>query len=537
MDRRLKWAAVGAAATIAAASITWLAWPSKDNIASYPFAHRMPGPIASPLWEMSPSALEALLADDTQRLERALDRLDAAVRFANENPAILKAEKPEDLRAEDRRRAREIWWSYFEPMLAIDELKSRHSGWYGIDYIRNPGLHARSYGLAYAALCAQVYGGLRLLKAIEGKTIAPSLFDEAMPELGVPAGTFREMRSKLARAQDQSLVPVGARWFNEYIEPHLRSGPVGQKITALVVARRGDVLPEMRDSSVTPAAANAVDVVKGEAFARWFPLQKEVAEWAGDTRVAPEGRRLISDAQLAVMKANLKPGDIIIERRNWYLSNIGLPGFWPHAALYVGTQDELRAAFDDDKAVKAKLGGAFSERVAAKHPKPWKELGEKDAAGHPRTVLEAVSEGVVTASLEHSCGADYVAVLRPRLPPAEVAAAIDRALGYFGRPYDFNFNFATDDEVVCSELVMKAYEPSGDGAKGLTVPFITVAGRRAVPPTEIVRVFAAERAKEDRQLDFVYFLDGKEKTRAAVVADAEELALSAVRPKWDIVQP
>ncbi len=36
----------------------------------------------------------------------------------------------------------------------------------------------------------------------------------------------------------------------------------------------------------------------------------------------------------------MEPGDIIVARQNWYLSNIGLPGFWPHAELYVGTPEE-----------------------------------------------------------------------------------------------------------------------------------------------------------------------------------------------------
>ena len=60
---------------------------------------------------------------------------------------------------------------------------------------------------------------------------------------------------------------------------------------------------------------------------RWFPLQRDMAEWAGDTRFTKQHRRLIDDAQLAAFRAKLEPGDIILERRNWYISNIGLPGF------------------------------------------------------------------------------------------------------------------------------------------------------------------------------------------------------------------
>jgi hypothetical protein len=280
---------------------------------------------------------------------------------------------------------------------------------------------------------------------------------------------------------------------------------------------------------------NKLDLLQSVAFERWFPLQKSMAEWAGDTRVAPQARRLISDDQLAAFKAKLEPGDIILERRNWYLSNIGLPGFWPHAALYVGSQSQVLGALADAPDVAQALG-KLDERFSKLYPKAWQSLAERDHGGHEQCVIEAVSEGVSSASLEHSCAADYVAALRPRVPALVKARAVERALAYWGRPYDFNFDFATDDQLVCSELVVKAYEASGNQA-GLAVPYVELLGRRAVPPTEIARSFRDHQGKPDQPFDFVYFLEGREGERRAVVADAAAFAATCDRPKWDIVQP
>ena len=80
-------------------------------------------------------------------------------------------------------------------------------------------------------------------------------------------------------------------------------------------------------------------------------------------------------------------------------------------------------------------------------------------------------------------------------------------------------------------------EPFERDGKGLAIPFIEVAGRRAVPPTEFVRVFANELDQAEARFSFVHFLDGREKEHRAVVADAKALAATVVRPKWDIVQP
>lgn len=509
-------------------------WPAREEHAGYPFARRVTGSMGSPLWSLPPEALGRATADDTRRLGVLVNTLDAALELAKKERALLETDDAAKLDAGARQRVRDVWWAFMEPMIALDALKERYDGWYGVDYLSHPELHARAFALGFAALCAQAHAGHRLLDIVQDRTIAPKLFDESMPELGLPRGTFSALRRKLSRARDHSLVPVSAEWFERWIERKLESEP-SVALRDLAKARSRAALAELRLRGALRTAENKADVVKGAAFQAWFPVQTRVAEWAGDTRFAPQGRRLVNDAQIEALGKALRPGDILIERRNWYLSNVGLPGFWPHAALYTGTQAEIAETFDQEPEVQARYG-KLSEYLAKRHPKAWAALGTKDGEGHAQVVIEAVSEGVVATSLVHSCGADYVAAVRPKLPALQRAVALDRALGYFGRPYDFDFDFATDDQIVCSELVIKAYEPVGDGP-GLRVPWIRVAGRQAVPPTEFVRLFAAEQDKPDPQLQFVAFLDGREKERRAVEADGAAFARSATRPKWDIVQP
>ena len=508
-------------------------WPSSQVQAGYPFARRVGGGL-DPLWSLPPEKVLEATAADAARLERLLPGLDNATkRLETLDPRLANA-KTGELSGQERQGLREAWWQVFEPILAIDELKSRYAGWYGLDYLKYARLHARGFALSFTALCAQVDAGLRLLSALEGKQLLPVLFDEAMPELGLPARTFSGLRQHLGRARDLLLVPLGNDWYEHWISRDV----LLDKELAPLVGRLDPLRKSALSRVLTPSSRgveNKLDVVKSLLFERWFPLQKNFATWAGDTRVTELDRRLISDSQLADFKAVLAPGDIILERRNWYLSNIGLPGFWPHAALFVGSQAQILQALGSEPSVK-QVFGDLNEHFGKRYPKAWASLAERDANGHEHCVIEAISEGVSSASLEHSCAADYVAALRPRLPPLARARAIERALQYWGRPYDFNFDFATDDEVVCSELVVKAYEKSADAA-GLDIPYVDLLGRRAVPPTEIARIFREQLGKPSQQLDFVYFLEGRESEHKAVVANAEALATTCARPKWDIVQP
>ncbi len=519
---------VGGAATAVAV------WPTQKNEVGYPFARRVLGEQPQPLWQLDRDAFVAAVARDTARAERASARLDEVVAQARSHEELLTTSDVESLSPSERRRVRLLWWSFLDPLLELDTLKHRWEGWYGVDYQRNPDLHAMAYGLTYASLAAQVSAGQALLDMVAGNDRIQAMFDEAMPELGLPADTFTTFRNRMTRARDQSFIAVGGEWFDTWIARHLADGEAATAVAHLVRAQRALAEGHVSAHAALTTIRNKAELLERSAFQAWFPVQRDVAEWFGDTRVVDADRRLISDAQLEDFGDALRPGDVIVERRNWYLSNVGLPGFWPHAALYLGTQDDIREAFDGDPAIQEQYG-TFSEHLAEQHPEAWAAFAEHDHQGHPNRILEAVSEGVVAASLEHSCGADYVAAMRPRLPPLYVARALDRAMAFYGRPYDFDFDFATDDEVVCSELVMKAYEPEVEGP-GLRVPSIEVVGKIAIPPTEIVRTFARELGRDDAQLDFVYFLDGRERGHDALVGDAESLAESAERPKWDVLQ-
>jgi hypothetical protein len=229
----------------------------------------------------------------------------------------------------------------------------------------------------------------------------------------------------------------------------------------------------------------------------------------------------------------------MLERREWYLSNVGLPGFWPHAVLYVGTAETRRKIFDDPEVrtwVKSKgqPDGDFEGLLQTKYPDAYAmSLAVQEDGNRPR-LLEAIGKGVVFTTLEHSAAADSLCVLRPRLPLKERAVAIWRAFHYVGRPYDYNFDFMTDSAIVCTELVYKSYQECPD-SRGLKLPLVNILGRLAIPANELVRQFDADYGTAGQQYDLVLFLDGIEKSKKAVENSADEFRQSWRRPKWHVV--
>ncbi|HEX6100676.1 MAG TPA: YiiX/YebB-like N1pC/P60 family cysteine hydrolase [Thermoanaerobaculia bacterium] len=393
---------------------------------------------------------------------------------------------------DEREEARAVWKSFLDYQLALETIRERHRGF---PKLKNDA-RAREFRLYHAAWLAQYRAALDFVARMEQHPELHTMLNESVPSLGLDANTYAAF--KLHWLHVKRAAEFGAFAL---LDRTLGGTPLAgssEDAKAILAAGAG------RGSMET--VRNAARVV-GEAA--WNPLPTAIAA-AADSLTSPAPRpSFISRPQLQKTRALLAPGDLLFERRDWALTNVGLPGFWPHVALYVGSPEERRALF----------GEAFEERLRARDAKRYAELARA-------AVIEAVSENVVLSTFEHSADADYLAVIRPRVDLAAKAEAIERAFAMVGRPYDFEFDFVTDDRIVCSELVYKAYEQK------LDLPVMRYAGRAVTPPNDFVRWFDEHYDSPGRRADFVAFLDGHAHLKAAREEDVAALRKSWRRPRW-----
>lgn len=510
-----------------------------------PFAHLEAIWSDAPLKRMRPPEFEKRVARDMIELAGFRDGLDqVAARFSS-----LRLHLPleaKSLTVEQRRDLKEVWSAFLDYQIALDDMKGLYQAFPGVNRFsgeKDNWRHARSFAIAYLITLMQIDASRPFIDAFIGNSDYESVMDEKDDACGISAGSFGRLKTHVVHVQTMSEVAI----FHRYHEG-LRSGHYAPYLVVEPKAPDAWVVPEIdrrhrpvddwyKAKGLVQLTSNATDILKEDLFARWFPVQKEVAAWMGDTRVT-SGPNLITVDQLRVMYRFMEPGDIVLERRNWYLSNVGLPGFWPHAELYIGTINELAGALDSDAEVKAYCAQAGAADVRDLIAKRFPALATeyvRHVDGNPVRIIESVSEGVILNCLENACLADYVAVLRPRVRKVDKLQAILAAFGHWGKPYDFNFDFITDDSIVCSELVFKAYRPAV-GKMGLDLQLKEVMGRKVWPSNEFAGVFRNEVEKPDAQLEFVYFLDGIQGEKRAIVSDAKGLAESYTRPKWCMLQ-
>jgi hypothetical protein len=422
-------------------------------------------------------------------------------------------DQPRLLEPDARALVLSTWASFADRLLTIEQAAGD-----------DPALHRAGFLARYRL-------AMEFIERVERDPGLDPLLNEPHPGLGLPERSYARLKLhylNVARATEYSVLELGHQ---------LGGGDTPAPLAAGASDDTRRILALGLTSGPRMTTANAAQVVEDGVLTGWLPVQERVARWAGDLRVHRNGRSLITPKQIEELQLRVEPGDILLQRREWYLTNAGIPGFWTHAALYVGTPEERTHLFEGDLDVlawaRAVGQGSFEAALRARHPEAYARSEELEA-GHPTRVLEAIAEGVTFTSLEHSAAADSIAVLRPRLSKRELAIALGRAFGYAGRPYDYEFDFATDAALVCSELVYKSYQP-GAGMHGLQLPLEQVAGHLMMTPNEIARRYTHTREETTRDLDFIWMLDGNERSGNATPASADTFSESWERPKWHIL--
>jgi uncharacterized protein YycO len=193
-------------------------------------------------------------------------------------------------------------------------------------------------------------------------------------------------------------------------------------------------------------------------------------------------------------KGTLRAGDILLEKTPFRLTDKLIPGYWGHAAVWIGTETELKEL------------GIWDNPVVAKY---------RDEIRQGRLVVEALRSGVEMNSLEHFLNIDSIGILRkPAAGREERARTVIQALRQVGKPYDFNFDVESKERVYCSKLVYLC-------VSGIDWPTKKSLGRTTFTPDDV----AIKAAKEGTLQLVTFYHDGKKVNDAPTARMAELMGI------------
>ena len=168
------------------------------------------------------------------------------------------------------------------------------------------------------------------------------------------------------------------------------------------------------------------------------------------------------DAAVQKLIGQLRPLDIIIEKNGHRLSDSVIPGYFTHARVWVGTEQQLR------------------QRGIWNAPE-LEPLREAIAAG--KVMIESDYKGLRLEPVLLIGHSDEIVVLRPtRVRSTQQMREIySRIAKELEKPYDFAFDADSPRTSNCAELVARA-------DFGITWRYSTLGGRRSLLPDDMVSV-------------------------------------------------
>lgn len=300
----------------------------------------------------------------------------------------------------------------------------------------------RDFVVAYAAACLLVRAASYLVELTENAPVTRKKLDEPEPRYGLEAKTFTRIYQSLTSPR---------RWWGFWDATHfyqkqrdeileLRSDGSLGPIIELLIAEESFV-PSSRKVFLKKRLSYRLHSFLRRSFSGYRKVMFNMFQLSGygiaelkQPFVKPIGAgKRVTEEVRARLEEFLQPGDVLVTRHDDALSNLFLPGFWPHAAFYVGS-NEQRAAI-----------GVASECLI--------DAGVR--------FLEAKKDGVRLRPADDTLRVDTFVVLRPTLPSADVANAVERGLTHAGKLYDYIFDFTASDRLACTELVYRSYHGVG----------------------------------------------------------------------------
>ncbi|MGJ8638858.1 MAG: YiiX/YebB-like N1pC/P60 family cysteine hydrolase [Opitutaceae bacterium] len=336
-------------------------------------------------------------------------------------------------------RLREIYARYLAVraslLQCLDELSRGRWSHKGADDLRE-------FAIAYAAACLLVRAASYLINLTEKAPVTRKKLDEPEPRYQLQGKTFTEVYRSLTSPH---------RWWGffdatRYYKKHrsrihqLSADQSFAPVIELLKAEEG--LPELRSEDLLRKRLSyRLHSIFRRNYSGYRKVMFSLFELSGSSIaelkqpfIKPIGAgKRVDGGTRAHLETFLEPGDVLITRHDDALSNLFLPGFWPHAALYVGSNEQ-----------REQLGVSCEGYI------------DKEVR-----FLESKRDGVLLRPAKETLQVDTFVVLRPKFTEDHIVDALKKGLTHTGKLYDFIFDYTAADRLACTELIYRSFHGVG----------------------------------------------------------------------------
>ncbi|MBX2848427.1 MAG: hypothetical protein KTR16_08905 [Acidiferrobacterales bacterium] len=356
----------------------------------------------------------------------------------------------------------EYWFAHFTTLRnnlwSVIETCVYYTG--GVSKVNRPH-HYQYFVLGYSAMCSLIRMDRFLISKIAYDTVIQRKLNEPLPRHRIERKQFNEIYKSLLNPANAIRIYQARRLLKNRlndIQAAVSGTPVEDIFNTLEKQERYLEL-SWRKFFFTWMRSRKLVWRRRGASAKQKSLFA-MLEYGG--RIASElilpRTKKVTPEIVSQLEALLRPGDIFITRHSRAMTNLFLPGFWPHAALFIGSAQDRK-------------------RMQVKNRSNYLSYAFNDSC-----TLEARKDGVHYRSLSDTLSVDAFVVIRPNFNEEEIKQALSRVSVHAGKAYNFDFDFFRSDQLVCTEVVYRAY----DGINDKQIPLQSRMGRKTLSAEDLL---------------------------------------------------
>lgn len=325
-------------------------------------------------------------------------------------------------------RLREVFARYLEVRAALRGVVGRMEPWVDMGKKLPRDEQLRVFIIGFTAACFLIRSGLFMINLAKGRRVVRRKLDEAEPRFGIHRKSFTEVYRLQSSVRRMWKFYEAWKFYQAHrteihdLHQDAEIGPIVPLLAAeepfMETRRRAYWKHRIhyRVHSFRRRNRSGFEQTMFQIFELGGRTISELRDPSTGLHKQPKraaGKPCEQAAQC------LQPGDIIITRHRDALTNRFLPGFWPHAALYVGEQEQ-------------------------------------------GNVVEARKDGVKIRELTDTLSVDAFLILRAPGGPELQEMAVAQALTHVGKLYDFAFDFGQADRLACTAVIYRSWHGLGE---------------------------------------------------------------------------
>lgn len=234
-----------------------------------------------------------------------------------------------------------------------------------------------------------------------------------------------------------------------------------------------------------------------------FIFSKYIGKIIAKTKFSTRKKGLIQRKNIKEYVKIGKPWDIFLTRWNWNASNISIPWFWKHMSMYIWNGEFIKKNFI------------------------WKNI--EKLYNETEYVIDATGRGTGIESLNiHLKEKDYLWVSRTVFSDEKIKRSIQNSVNNIDKKYDYIFDFYSDNNLVCSELILKSYSKESKNDTEIAIQLEKIGFNLTYPPNN----FVTEIFNNNSNIKPIFFLDSIEKTGENFINTMSEFEQSQKRSRF-----